>query len=159
MNWIDLLIALPIIIGTYKGYRKGILFQASSLLIWIFGLYVSKILSPITRTILQELNLVGQKYLFISSIALNFLLLVLGVYLVRKLLERFLKLIWMNKVNKIIGGMFGFVKVFVFVSAAVFLLDKANNGIGLGLEEKFEKSLFFQEIVDLNKNLLAMFFN
>src|ERR1700733_7553071 len=110
MNWIDLLISLPVISGVYKGYKRGVLSQAASLFIWVFGLYISKVLSPYTSRYIQAFNLINLKYVDVISIIINFLLLIVVVYLGRKIMERLLGFFFINKINKIIGGLVGGIK-------------------------------------------------
>ena len=151
MNWIDLLISLPVISGVYKGYKRGVLSQAASLFIWVFGLYISKLLSPYTSRYIQAFHLVDLKYIDVISIIINFLLLIIVVYLGRKIIERLLGFLFINKINKIIGGVVGGIRSFIFVGVIAIVLSFVIQFMGAeGLKEKLNESIFFQAILNLS---------
>lgn len=59
MNPLDLLLLLPLVVGTVKGYRRGLVLEAVSLLAFVLGvaggLYLLSAAIPVVRSYLGEL--------------------------------------------------------------------------------------------------------
>lgn len=159
MNWIDIFISLPILIGVYKGYKRGVLLQASRIFIWVFGLYISKVFCEKTANFLKKFHFVDSNYLSISAIILNFLILILGVYLIRKLAEKILKVLWLNQINRLIGALIGGIKAFILVGIVVFILEFISQYLSLEWKNKIRSSIFFQTTLDLTKFIYRAIFN
>ncbi len=59
MNPLDILLLLPLVVGTVKGYRRGLVLEAASLLAFVLGvvggLYLLSAAIPVVRSYLGEL--------------------------------------------------------------------------------------------------------
>lgn len=151
MNCIDALIAMPLLMGLYRGYRMGFLRQLATIVIWILGLYGSVRYSPSVSMHLRPW--ISEKYLTSSSFVVTFFLITAAVYLIRKSMEWGLRAMWMYQFNRILGAFFGLLKSLFFVSVSVFLFHEINKGLGVVSPKLLAESTFFMEVMDLNDYL------
>ena len=53
-NYLDILIAIPLLWGAYKGYTKGLIIEAASLAALVIGVYGAYRFSDLTSGFLQD---------------------------------------------------------------------------------------------------------
>lgn len=119
------MIAVPLLMGLYRGYRMGLIRQLTSIVTWIFGFYGAVRFSALVSTQLH--HWVIQKYLSAASFVVTFLLIAIIVYLMRKSMEWGFRIVCMYQVNRILGACFGLLKSLLYVSVSVFFLFKLTT--------------------------------
>lgn len=122
INYIDLIILLPIIYGLVRGFLHGFVRELTSIIAIAIGVVAAKMFAPqFAVKILEVLNMpdwLGK--------ALAYVLLFVGVSLfcqaLGKVLQKFLKAISLNWLNKLAGGTFGGLKWALIMSVILNLL-------------------------------------
>lgn len=118
MNLLDVVIAIPLLWGAWKGFNRGIIYEIAFILGLVLGLYAAFKLSGWAQAALQSVvdksSSVPQWMAFIIVIAV----IVLIFLFYAKLLEGILKAGDLNVVNKIAGALFGLLK-FALVTSVV----------------------------------------
>lgn len=77
VNYIDLIIIVPVLIGLYKGYSKGLILSVATLIGLIAGVWIGVKFSHITAKFLFEKFQIDIPLL---SFAVTFLVIVIGMY-------------------------------------------------------------------------------
>lgn len=169
MNYLDILLAVPLIIGAWRGFKKGFIIEFFTLLALLVGIYCGIHFSDFISDILRDNLGMTSKYLPIISFTLTFLLVGAMVFFGGKALEKVVKAVALAPLNKIAGLIFGMLKMLYICSALLIILesiDEKNDFIPTELKEgsllynpvKYtalktipalqESRLFYQELSD-----------
>ena len=122
MNYIDIIIAVPILYGLIKGFSNGLIKEITGLLGLLIGVYVAINFSSYLYP--KAIDILGgyEKLIPIISFATLFIVSVLMIKLLGYLLEKLTKTLALGFVSKILGAIFGGLKIIVIFS---FLLAVA----------------------------------
>ncbi len=145
-------IILAILLGAFlAGYRKGIIYMIFFFLGLLLGIIAALKFSTVTAGYLLEWFHVGEKWLPILSLAVTFLGTFLLVRFVAAFLERILKTIHLNFINKLVGGALGAGIGFLCLSVLVWYI----SGFGFISTHQQESSNFLPMIQDLAPGFIA----
>jgi len=144
MNWLDIALAIPLLWFTYKGLRNGLIIELASLAALILGIYVALHFSFYAEEYLRENFEVADKYLNIISFAITFLIVAVLVYLVGKIIHKLVSIVALGFLNRLAGGIFGFLKAALVLSVILYFLNGFDSGI-LKTDVK-EKSFLYSPI-------------
>lgn len=127
MNYLDILIIIPLIIGGWRGFKKGFIIEIFTLLAMLVGIYAGIHFSDLMANVLRE-NL-GLTSEYLPAIAFTVTLLLVGamVYFAGKLIEKAVKVVALGTVNKIAGLVFGLIKVWFILSAILVMLEAYDH--------------------------------
>ena len=123
MNYIDIIIAIPLLWGLYKGFTKGIILEAATLIALGLAIWGAvKFHDFVTVWMRESLNWTS-KYMPVISFALIFIGVLVLVFAIAKLLEKIIKAVALGFLNKLAGGIFGILKFGLILSVIIFLLN------------------------------------
>ena len=146
MNFIDIILIIPLIYGAWRGFKKGLVIELFTLLALLVGIYCAIHFSNYTTVWLQDTFNWDGEYVPVVAFTCTLLVVGAGVFFAGKLVEKAVKVIALGMVNKILGAVFSFTKVLFIVSILIVLLE------GYDKEEKFvnnelkETSLLYNPI-------------
>lgn len=148
MNFIDILICIPLLWGLYKGFTKGLIIEALTLIafglaLW-GGIKFSKFLAQLIHNFLGWTS----QYVSVISFGVLFLGILILVYALAKLIERLVKAVSLGFVNKLAGGIFGMLKFGLILSVLIFILNTIESAFGGQLipAETKQKSLLYEPV-------------
>jgi membrane protein required for colicin V production len=127
MNYIDIAICVPLIWGLYRGFMRGLIVEAASLVAIGIGVWGGMNLSEACANKIVEIFNWQSEFLPIISFAIVFLALVSGVYLFAKLLAKLAKGLALGGIDKILGAAFGALKFALIISVIIFVIDAVEN--------------------------------
>ena len=134
MNFIDIILCVPLLWGLYKGFTKGLIIEAASIIALGLAIWGGvKFSDFLTGYIHAHLGW-NTKYLPVISFAVIFLGILLLVYAIAKLIEKLVKAVSLGFVNKLAGGIFGMLKFGLILSVLIFVL----NAIEKNLKKNFQ---------------------
>lgn len=164
MNVIDIVILIILVIAFVRGVIKGLFVEIAGILALILGIYAAinysyKIAFYVKQTIVDWSD---QTYRVIAFV-LTFLLVVLLVIFIGKLLTKLADITALGLVNKLLGGVFGVLKIGLILSVCFLIFEKINNTTSLIDKKNLENSqlytpiknvslLVFPSIIETNKN-------
>lgn len=130
MNALDIILFIPIAIGAWKGFRKGLIIELFTLLALLVGIYAAIHFSDyMADVILNNFNYKGEHTPIIAFV-LTFLLVGAMVYFLGKAIEKVINTAQLGIFNKLGGLAFGAIKM-MFVSATIVIvidaIDKRDN--------------------------------
>lgn len=146
MNYIDIILIIPLLWGLYKGITKGLIIEAASLI--ALGLAVwggIKFTDFLTVYIRAEFDW-NTKYLPVISFAIIFLGILITVYAIAKLLERVVKAASLGFLNKLAGGVFGVLKFGLILSILIFVINAVEKSVQVIPKETKEQSLLYAPV-------------
>jgi len=127
MNYLDIILLIPILWGAYKGFSKGLIVAVASLLALLLGVYGALHFSQFTGDYLQNNWDVDVHYLPLIAFALTFVGIVVAIHFAAKLLDKLAKAIALAWLNTIAGILFGILKSVFILSVIVFLINKIDT--------------------------------
>ena len=127
MNYLDILLIIPLIIGGWRGFKKGLIIELFTLLALLVGIYAGIHFSDFMAGILRDNLDMTSKYL--PAIAFTITLLLVGamVFFGGKLLEKAVKMVALGAINRITGMLFGITKMLFICSAVLVILDSYDE--------------------------------
>lgn len=151
MSYLDIFLIIIIAWGAYNGFLKGLIKELASILGIIFGIYLAKNYYSFLDQKLYLLFESEANYLSLISAVIIFLLTIMIFKIVASFLTKFLKLIALGLLNKIIGAIFGVLKSLLILCVIIFVFSKINNVVNIIEKDKLQESFIYTEIERINK--------
>ncbi len=123
MPWLDLILALPLIWGMYRGFNRGFIIEICTLMALALGLYGASLFGEGAGEYLAETINTDERLSLVLAFTLVFVMIVVVIILFGKMLEGAVKMTAMGPVNKISGLLFGGFKFALIISALLFALE------------------------------------
>lgn len=146
MNYIDIIIAIPLLWGLYKGFTKGIILEAATLIALGLAIWGAvKFHDFVTVWMRESLNWTS-KYMPVISFALIFIGVLVLVFAIAKLLEKIIKAVALGFLNKLAGGVFGILKFGLILSVVIFLLNAIEKNYSFIPPDVKNKSVLYEPV-------------
>ena len=146
MNYIDIILCVPLLWGLYKGFTKGLIIEAASIIALGLAVWGGIKFSDFLTGYIHAHFIWDTKYLPVISFAIIFLGILIGVYAIAKLLERLIKAVSLGFVNKLAGGVFGMLKFGLILSVIILVLNAIEKNIHIIPAEAKQKSLLYKPV-------------
>ncbi len=159
MSYLDLFFGLTIAWGAYSGFSKGLIKELASILGVIIGVFLAKNYYPYLDIKLKPIFESEAGFISILSAILIFLLTIMVFKIIAKFLTKFLKIIALGLLNRIIGSVFGIFKTVLLLCILVFIFSNINNVTGIIKAEKLSQSFFYSKIEKINSFIIESNYN
>lgn len=146
---LDIIVALPLIWGLYKGFRKGFVIEVATLAALLAGIYGAVRFSDEMAVLIREQWAIDDRYMPILAFALTFIVIVILVNLIGKLLERLVDMVSLGFVNKLAGGLFRSIKVAFVISVIFTMMDAIDEQWGIIPQEVKDNSVLYEPLSQL----------
>jgi len=123
MNFIDIIIIVPLGYAAWQGFKKGFIIELFTLLALLVGIYAGIHFSDWTAQFIRDSFDVGGKYIPVVAFSLTFLAVGAMVYFAGKMLEKMIQVVNLSPVNKILGIVFALLKMLYTLSIGIILLE------------------------------------
>ncbi len=123
MNFLDIILGIPLIWGAYQGYRKGFIIELASLAALILGIYAAINFSYVIGDWLNNNINWDEKYINIIAFILTFVIVVILVYWIGKIIQKFIDILMLGFLNRIAGLFFGIIKAGFLLSVLLFIIN------------------------------------
>jgi len=147
MNYIDIILVIPIIWFAYQGFKRGVVIELTSLAALVLGIYAALYFSGFAADFLVNNLDIGLKYLPVVSFIITFIIIVFLVYTVGKILEKVINMVALGFINKLAGGIFGLLKGAVLISIIFMIINHFNDD--LISPEKKEGSMIYDPVENI----------
>jgi membrane protein required for colicin V production len=150
MNFVDVLILVPLIYAGWKGFKHGVIIEVFTLLALLVGIYAGIHSSDFAANWLR--NSVGWESLYVPTVAFTLTFLAVGamVYFAGKMIEQMVKVTNLTPVNKFAGIFFAVLKMSYFVSVFLVLVESYDEKGDFFPQETKESSLLYQPVFKLS---------
>ena len=146
MNYFDIIIAAILLYSAYKGFSKGIVIQAASLIALVLGIYGAIKFSDVTAEFLVSEFGLTTEYLSLISFAITFVGIVIIVHLIAKIISKFMRAVALGFIDRISGLVFGVLKMTFIISIILVILNNFNKKFSFLPEEKLEGSVLYKPL-------------
>jgi len=159
MSYLDLFFGVVIAWGAYSGFSKGLIKELASILSVIFGIFLAKNYYPYLDIKLKPIFESEAGFISILSAILIFLFTIMVFKIIARFLTKFLKIIALGLLNRIIGSVFGIFKTILLLCILVFIFSNINNVTGLIKAEKLSQSFFYSKVEKINSLIIESNYN
>ena len=149
MNVLDIVLAALLLFGLVKGFLKGFFVEIASLVALIAGVYGAIHFSNYASEFLMEHVEWSEKTVNITAFAITFIIIVLAISLAGKALTKLADFAALGFFNKILGAVFGALKIGLILSIVLIIFDKMNKTIVFVDKQNIEESALYSPVKSL----------
>ena len=150
MNFIDLLILVPLLLAAWKGFKRGFIIEIFIVLALLVGIYCGIHFSDYTSDLIKDKLNVSSIYLPLISFALTFTVIAVGIYFIGKMLEKVIKIAQLSLLNKLGGVFFSVVKTLYFMSTLFLLIASVQEKTEIIPTATLNESLLYTPVSKLS---------
>lgn len=149
MTILDIVLAALLCFGLVRGFLKGFFVEVASLIALIAGIYGAIHFSYYVADLLMDLVDWNEKTTNVVAFAITFIIIVLVVALAGKALTKLADFAALGFLNKLLGGIFGLLKIGLILSVLLLIFEKMNNTITFVDEEHTKDSILYKPLKSL----------
>lgn len=127
MNWLDVLLLLPLLIGLVRGLLRGLVSEIIAILVVIFGVLGARFMMPDVSAWLWDTWEWPDGVCDVVAYVVIFLAIAILLTLLARWLTKFMRKIHLGWANRLFGGIFGLLKYGILVLIVVFAMDRTNQ--------------------------------
>ncbi|MDB2385054.1 CvpA family protein [Polaribacter sp.] len=147
MNSVDIVISVILLFGFIRGLMKGFFVEVASLVGLIAGVYGAIHFSYFAKNYLQDSVDWKPEYITLIAFAITFVAIVVAIALLGKVMTKIADFAALGMLNKLMGGIFGCLKLALILSVILLFLNKLNNSsIPFIDKEDVESSILYEPI-------------
>ncbi|WP_138432727.1 CvpA family protein [Winogradskyella algicola] len=154
MSFIDIVLAALLLFGFIRGLFKGLFVEIASLVALVLGVYGAIHFSYFASDLLESKVDWNEKTINIVAFAITFVIIVLAISLAGKALTKLADFAALGLLNKLLGGVFGALKIGLILSVLLIVFNKLNNTLPFMEKEDLEESVLYKPV----KSLAPMIF-
>lgn len=154
MAVIDIVLGALILFGLIRGLMKGLFVEVASLVALIAGVYGAIHFSNFAADFLMEHVEWNEKTINITAFAITFVIIVLVISLAGKALTKLADFAALGFLNKLLGGVFGGLKIALILSIVLIIFTKLNKTIPFVSDEELESSVLYEPVKSLAPMIL-----
>jgi membrane protein required for colicin V production len=152
MNYIDIILCIPMVWGLYKGFTKGLIVEAATFIAFGLGVWGGIHFSDYIAEKLK--NFWDSPYLPVVSFAITFLAIVIVIYFIAKMIQRMVEGMALGAINKIGGALFGALKFAMVMSVVIFVIDSIEESYPMVSLETKKTSLLYEPVGKIAPTLI-----
>ncbi|AUC85636.1 colicin V production protein [Polaribacter sp. ALD11] len=146
MNIFDVIIVALLLFGFVRGIMKGLFVEVASLIALIGGVYGAIHFSYFIGDFLIKQVSWSKEYISLAAFAVTFIVIVIIIALLGKMLTRLADFASLGIINKILGGVFGALKIGLILSVVFIFFGRMNDTIPFIKKETLDKSLLYEHV-------------
>jgi membrane protein required for colicin V production len=146
MNIFDIIIAALLIFGFVRGVMKGLFVEVASLVALIAGVYGAIHFSYFIGDFLKEYVSWSAEYVSLAAFAGTFILIIIAIAFLGKILTKLADFASLGVINKILGGVFGALKIGLILSVVFIFFGKINDTIPFMKKKTLEESILYEPV-------------
>jgi membrane protein required for colicin V production len=146
MNIFDIIIAALLIFGFVRGVMKGLFVEVASLVALIAGVYGAIHFSYFIGDFLKEYVSWSEEYVSLAAFAGTFIVIIIVIAFLGKILTKLADFASLGVINKILGGVFGALKIGLILSVVFIFFGKINDTIPFMEKKTLEESILYEPV-------------
>lgn len=146
MNVLDIILIVPLLFAVYRGFKKGLIYMAASLLALILGIFGAIKFRPVVGKMLDSWFNISADHLNVIAFAVAFLLIVFIVHTAAFFADKLIKAVALGFLNRLLGIMFGLIVTTFILSMLLWPINTVNEEREFVKKERIEGSLLWRPI-------------
>ena len=149
MAIIDIIIGVLLLFGLIRGFSKGLFVEVASLVALVAGVYGAIHFSNFAAEFLENKFDLEQKYINSIAFAITFVIIVIAIALAGKALTKLANFAALGLLNKLLGGLFGALKIGLILSIILIVFDTMNKAVVFADKDDLENTILYKPIKSL----------
>ena len=154
MNYLDIILVIPLLWGLYKGISSGIVKELATLIALIAGIYGAVHFADNIHPYLKEQFAIESSFLPIISFAGTFIVIVLAVKLIGFIIDKIVKAVALGIISRLLGGVFGVLKTAFIISALLLIINTFDYYLKLIPIEQKKQSVLYKPISNMIPSIM-----
>lgn len=146
MSIIDIVLAVFLLFGLIRGTMKGLFVEIASLLALVLGVYGAIHFSDFATNFLENKVDWNEQTINIVAFATIFIIIVVAVSLAGKAFTKFANFAALGLLNKLLGGIFGALKIGLILSILLLVFSKMNTTLTFLKDKNIEESMLYKPV-------------
>jgi membrane protein required for colicin V production len=159
MNIFDIIITALLLFGFVRGLVKGLFVEVASLAALIGGVYGAIHFSYLISNFLKEYVTWNTEYISLAAFAITFIVIIVVISLLGKALTKIANFASLGIVNKILGGVFGVLKIGLILSVVFIFFGKMNETIPFIKKETLDESILYRPVKKIAPTIFPSIIN
>lgn len=155
MEFIDIILGGLLLYGLAKGLWKGLIAELASLVALFIGIFIAIKFSGYVGAFLAG-KMENPKYISMTAFAITFIGVVIGIILLAKVFTKLANLSGLGLVNRILGGVFGCMKMVLILSVSLNFFLKLNSSNAFAEKKTLDESAFFYPILSVSNYIFPV---
>lgn len=143
---IDIILGALILFGIIRGFFKGLFVEIASLLALVLGIYGAIHFSNYAADFLETKTEWDENTINITAFAITFIIIVLAIILAGKALTKLANFAMLGLLNKLLGALFGGVKVALILSILLVVFERFKKPFLFNNEDTTEESILYEPV-------------
>lgn len=146
VNILDIIILIPLLFGAFKGFTRGLIIEIASIVGLVLGIYTGVYFSDYASNFIKQYFELAASALQFAAFITTFIVVVMGIHLIGKTLEKAANLVALKLINKVFGAAFGMLKFAVIVSVLVVIVESIDQHFEFIPKKTKEESKLYKPI-------------
>ncbi|MGL5682975.1 MAG: CvpA family protein [Marinifilaceae bacterium] len=156
MNFIDILLIIPIVYGAYKGFSRGFLIEIATLLGLFVGVFCAMRYAPQVEHYLVNTIALKSEYNNYIAWFITFLVTLLALMLLAWGVTKLVEMLSLGLINKLLGTFLGMVKYFIIVCVALLLVNFFNSKFAFIKPKHKQESMLYSTFSRVGDNIYTI---
>jgi len=154
MNYLDIILTIPLLWGLYKGIIKGVVKELAALIAVIAGIYGAVHFADNVHPYLKEQFAAESSFLPIISFAITFIVIVMAVKLIGFIVDKIINAVALGIISRLLGGIFGVLKTAFIISALLLIINTFDYYLKLMPKEQKKQSILYKPISNIIPSIM-----
>ena len=151
MTLFDIILAIPLGLFIWKGFRKGAIFEIAALVGMAGGIFAA---FHFCRKVMVWLGLTGDTAILIAFFV-TFIGVVALAFLLGKFIERLIKLVKVGFLNNLLGALFGMLQCVCILSVLLYYITLLDRREVVLTRETKQESVLYKPITSTGDRLIG----
>lgn len=155
MNWIDIVLLIPIVYGIIRGIIKGAVLEVSSFIGVILGILIARSYAPsFAEYIIKWFDFSSIENAKLISFVIIFVFVAVCLHIIALMIDKILKIILLEWLNRLLGGIFGCIKFIIILSVFINFFHFVNKKIDFVSKQSIENSMLYKPVKKIIPTIL-----
>ena len=146
MNILDIIFLVPLLFALYRGFKKGVIHMIASLAALLLGIFGAIKLRPVFASFLDSVFNISPDHMNVIAFAVAFVTIVLVIHLIAFLVDKLVKAVALNFVNRLLGMAFGLLVTAFVISMILWPINQVNAEKQIIKPKHIEGSLLYKPL-------------
>ena len=156
MSVIDIILGGLLLYGLIKGLWRGLFVELASLVSLIAGIFVALKFSGFIADIISGHVSWEPRYISITAFLITFIAVVVGIILLAKFCTKLADFASLGLLNRILGGVFGVLKMVLILSVSLNFFLKINSTNIFAKKETLDESILFYPMLEISNTIFPI---
>lgn len=143
MNYVDIVLAVLLALGIYRGFKKGLIISIFGMLALFVGIYGGVMFADQVAEVIAAWLDEPKDWLPFAAFAATFLAIVVVIYLLGKMITKAMNVTMLGLPNKIGGAIFGLLRMALVISVVLLFVHPMIEKKDLIPDDQRRSSLLY----------------